>query len=84
MALKELLQQIAELSVKMRFLKAFLEADSDTPQLKDREVLILHLLGERGELTLSRLHDFFPGLPRGLCSAPQPVPQASGYGARTA
>lgn len=57
-----LFTNIARLGIKMRIFKAIQVADSDTAQLKEREILILELLKIQGSMSMTQLSHFFPGL----------------------
>jgi len=57
-----LFTNIARLGIKMRIFKAIQVADSDTSQLKEREILILELLKIQGSMSMTQLSHFFPGL----------------------
>ena len=57
-----LFTNIARLGIKMRIFRAIQIADSDTGQLKDREILILELLKIQGSMSMTQLSHFFPGL----------------------
>lgn len=57
-----LFTNIARLSIKMRIFRAVQIADSETGQLKDREILILELLKIQGSMSMTQLSHFFPGL----------------------
>ncbi len=57
-----LFTNIARLGIKMRIFKAIQIADSDTAQLKEREILILELLKIQGSMSMTQLSHFFPGL----------------------
>ncbi len=59
---KSLMEAIGELSVKMRLVRARHEAGSDTEDLRDREVLLLELLNDRGKASVSEVCRFFPGV----------------------
>jgi len=60
--MNSLFTNIARLSIKMRIFKAIQNAESDTGQLKDREILILELLKIQGSMSMTQLSHFFPGL----------------------
>lgn len=46
----------------MLFLRAWYESKPTADELKDREVLILELLHDRGSMNVSELSKFFPGV----------------------
>ena len=57
-----LFTNIARLGIKMRIFKAIQVADSDTAQLKEREILILELLKIQGSMSMTQLSHFFHGV----------------------
>ncbi len=65
----DLAAQILQLSVKMRLLKARHGAGSSVSELKDRDVLILELLSERGSMSVTELCKSFRGIGQSTLSA---------------
>jgi DNA-binding MarR family transcriptional regulator len=57
-----LFTNIAKLGIKMRIYRAIQIADSETGELKDREILILELLKIQGSMSMTQLSHFFPGV----------------------
>ncbi len=55
---KELLHKIGELSVKMRYYKAIQEAEAGLEDLKDRELVLLELLGSKGPMNIAELRTY--------------------------
>lgn len=64
-----IMEKVGQLSVKMRLLKALQGAGSDVSELKDRELLILELVGSRGEITVGEIRRHFPNLVPSTISA---------------
>jgi DNA-binding MarR family transcriptional regulator len=62
MDIRGLFSNIARLSIKMRIYRAIQFADSETGELKDREILILELLNIQGPTSMTELLHFFPGI----------------------
>jgi DNA-binding MarR family transcriptional regulator len=60
--MNNLFTNIARLGIKMRIFRAIQIDDSETAQLKDREILILELLKIQGSMSMTQLSHFFPGL----------------------
>ncbi len=53
---------INELSLRMRMLRAIQENSAPGGGLTERETLILQLLGERGQMTVTQIADAFPNV----------------------
>lgn len=53
---------INELSLRMRILRAIQEDSAPGGGLTEREALILQLLGERGQMTVTQVADAFPNV----------------------
>jgi len=60
--MNELFTNIVRLGTKMRIYRAIQTADSDTGELRDREMLILELLKIQGSMSMTQLSHFFPGV----------------------
>lgn len=58
----DLFAGIAKLSARMRLYLAIQSADTDTGELRDRDMLILELLKSQGSLRMTELWRFFPGV----------------------
>jgi DNA-binding MarR family transcriptional regulator len=52
---QNILSEIRKLSVKMRILRARIGGDSDTAKLNDRQLLILEMLADRKQLSVSAI-----------------------------
>jgi DNA-binding MarR family transcriptional regulator len=53
---------INELSLRMRMIRAIQEDSEPSDALTEREALILQLLGERGQMTVSQIADAWPNV----------------------
>ena len=51
-----------ELSLRMRMLRAMQEDSAPNGELTDRDALILQLLGERGQMTVTQIADAWPNV----------------------
>jgi DNA-binding MarR family transcriptional regulator len=58
----ELEKAINELSLRMRMLRAIQEDTAPAGTLTERESLILQLLGERGQMTVTQIADAWPNV----------------------
>jgi DNA-binding MarR family transcriptional regulator len=64
----QLFTSIAKLGIKMRIYRAIQIADTETGELKDREILILELLKTQGSMSMTDLSRFFPGVKQSTLS----------------
>ena len=62
-------EKVGRLSSKMRLLKALQSAGSETSELKDREILLLELLGSQGPVTVTVIRKYFPNIAASTISA---------------
>jgi len=68
MDIQQFFNNVARLSIKMRIYRAIQSANSDTGDLRDREVLILELLNTQGPMSMTDLLRFFPGIKQSTLS----------------
>ncbi len=66
--IEQLFTNIAKLGIKMRIYRAIQSADTETGELKDREILILELLKMQGSMSMGDLLRFFPGVKQSTLS----------------
>lgn len=66
--IEQLFTNIAKLGIKMRIYRAIQSADTETGELKDREILILELLKMQGSMSMGDLQRFFPGVKQSTLS----------------
>ncbi|MBS3756179.1 MAG: hypothetical protein KGY56_10830 [Desulfobacterales bacterium] len=66
--IQTLFTNIARLSIKMRIYRAVQAAQSETGELKDRELLILEILKTQGPMSMTDLLRFFPGVKQSTLS----------------
>ena len=58
---KDIAKGVRDLTLRMRFLKAIQEEQANGENLSERELLILELLSEKGDMTVSQVSAADPG-----------------------
>ena len=63
------IDKVGQLSAKMRFLKALQGAGNETSELKDREILLLEVIGSQSPITVTDIRKHFPNIGPSTISA---------------